>query len=191
MKIKSMEDVKNNVGKKVLFRSKWTNDKKIGKIVYGKVEDCDVDIIGYDYKYSILYDEKDAGGSTWHSIDNKDFEDGSIKLFETIEEENSSKKLSKAEELRDISNKVLLEKYGDDVKTAYEKVLNICKTYAENGDRYAIVDSKSVEELKNSFVVDKVSSLLINENLDVKVFWKNIGYYYQEDDLLNYMEITW
>ena len=91
MKITSMEQVKQNVGKRVLFQCKLSSPQVTGKIVYGEVEDCERDVVGFEGVYSVLYDNSVYDNlsnfyKTWYNIEEEDFFQNDIVLFETIED---------------------------------------------------------------------------------------------------------
>ena len=86
MKIENMEQVKQNLGKRVLFQSKLNEKQVTGRIVYGKTEDCEGDAVGYEEEYSVLYDNPSYVGATWYYIEEEDFFQDDILLFETIED---------------------------------------------------------------------------------------------------------
>ena len=84
MKITNMEQVKENIGKKVLFQH-YTMKKPVeATIVFGEYEDCEGDIMGWN-KPSIRYDEVNDG-YTWCSIDENMFENEDVLVLETIDE---------------------------------------------------------------------------------------------------------
>ena len=85
MKIANMEQVKENLGKRVLFQSKFNKKQVTGKIVYGKTIDCEGDEVGYEEEYSVLYDNPADFGGTWCDIEEEDFFQEHIELFETLE----------------------------------------------------------------------------------------------------------
>ena len=90
MRITNMEQVKENVGKRVLFKTNCMNEIITGTIVFGEHADCDRVIVGYENKYSIIYDKKREDGiNTWFGyLEESDFYD--IEVFEVIKE-NSTK----------------------------------------------------------------------------------------------------
>ena len=85
MKIENMEQVKENLGKRVLFQCKWDEKSVQGRIVFGKIEDCEGDVVGYDEVYSVLYDEAAGFCSTWCDIKNDMYIANNILIFETLE----------------------------------------------------------------------------------------------------------
>ena len=90
MQITNMEQVKENIGKRVLFKTNFMNEIITGTIVFGEHKDCDRVIVGYENKYSIIYDKKREDGiNTWFGyLEESDFYD--IEVFEVIKE-NSTK----------------------------------------------------------------------------------------------------
>ena len=85
MKIGTMEQVRQNLEQRVLFQSKWDEKPVQGRIVFGKTEDCEGDVVGYDETYSVLYDEAAGFCSTWCDIkDDMDIANN-ILIFETLE----------------------------------------------------------------------------------------------------------
>ena len=85
MKIENMEQVKQNLGKRVLFQCKWDEEPVTGKIVYGEAKDCDGDIVGHEGVYSVLYDNPTDFGDTWYNIDDDIDIMNHIVIFETLE----------------------------------------------------------------------------------------------------------
>ena len=86
MKIENMEQVKQNVGKRVLFQCKFDEKQMTGRIVFGETEDCEGDVVGYEEECSVLYDSPSYVGATWYYIEEEDFFQDNILLFETIED---------------------------------------------------------------------------------------------------------
>lgn len=152
-----------------------------GKIVYCVVEDCEGDIVGLSNCFSVIYDKENNLYYTWCDIDQKYFDEGSIVVFETIEQGFANK----AEEFRQLANDALFEKNGDKIKIAYGKILNICKNLAIKGECVAKINTLRVKELENSFIVNEVASLLRDEKFEVRIIcWEN-------GDTFEYMEIYW
>ena len=86
MKIENMEQVKQNLGKRVLFQCEWDEEPATGKIVYGEAKDCDGDIVGCLDSYSVICDFPDDNSCTWYNIEGEDSFQEDIVLFETLED---------------------------------------------------------------------------------------------------------
>ena len=86
MKITSMKEVRENLGKKVMFQDELMNNPVQATIVFGEFTDCEGDELGINEEYSVVYDKKTDDGYTWYgSIDDELFEEDCIKIFETLE----------------------------------------------------------------------------------------------------------
>ena len=181
MKITNMKEVEENLGKKVRFKNAVMDDVVTGKIVYGEVKNRDGYIVGFPNSFSVIYENKSKSHCTWCYIDQKDFDEGNIVVFETIEQSFANK----AEEFRSLANNALFKKNEDKIKMTYEKILDICRNLAVKGDRMARISTQQVPELEDSFIVNEVISLLTDEKLKVETWLKAIDFGFE------YMEITW
>lgn len=83
MKITNMKQVKENVGKKVLFQDGVIDNPVEATIVFGYFTDCEGDTLGFRNEYSVVYDEK-VDGYTWYGWLSEECFEKNILVFETI-----------------------------------------------------------------------------------------------------------
>ena len=88
MEITNMEQVKENIGKRVRFQYETMTEPVTGVIIFGVTEDCEGDLIGFSNYYSVAYDQKATDDCTccilWYD-DRDEFDDEEFLEFETIE----------------------------------------------------------------------------------------------------------
>ena len=86
MKIENMEQVKQNLGKRVRFQYYEMKESVTGVIIYGETKSCTGDLVGYENFYSVLYDKFTDDCCIWCEIEACMFKYSDIVLFETIED---------------------------------------------------------------------------------------------------------
>ena len=86
MKITNMEQVKENVGKRVRVQFDEVEGFIEGKLVKGSFVDCESDSIYLWSGYSIRFDKTDNDGCTWCGLSDIFFDKEEFLEFEVIEE---------------------------------------------------------------------------------------------------------
>ena len=86
MQITNMEQVKENIGKRVRVQFDEKEGFIEGKLVEGDFVDCEGDSICLFSDCSIRFDKKDDRGCTICSLYDASFDDEKFLEFETIEE---------------------------------------------------------------------------------------------------------
>ena len=86
MRITNMEQVKENIGKRVKVKFDEVEGFIEGKLVEGDFVDCEGDSICLFSDYSIRFDKKDDRGCTFCSLYDASFDNEVFLEFETIEE---------------------------------------------------------------------------------------------------------
>ena len=86
MRITNMEQVKENIGKRVKVKFDEVEGFIEGKLVKGSFVDCESDNICLWSGYSIRFDKKDDRGCTFCSLYDASFDDEKFLEFEVIHE---------------------------------------------------------------------------------------------------------
>ena len=86
MKITNMEQVKENIGKRVKVKFDEVEGFIEGKLVEGSFVDCEGDSIYFWSSYSVRFDKTDSEGYTLCSLNDRFFDKEEFLEFEVIDE---------------------------------------------------------------------------------------------------------